>query len=252
MTVDTSIGGSGFRFPQTRLSVIAERGSTDAALRASACGKIVAAYWKPAYKHVRLRWKASNEDAKDLTQGFLTCALDKAFFGDFDPAKATFRTYLRTCLDRFVAKENQSASRLKRGGGITLVSLDFEGAERELALSTPAAEDCFDREWVRSLFELAIAALRQRCEAEGKQVQFRIFERYDLKAPDERITYEALSPAFGVTPAAVTNYLAAMRQHPRRAVHATLREVTCREMTLLRRGPALLGISISLHRPPTT
>jgi len=244
MTVDTSIGGPGFRFPQTRLSVIAELGSPDAALRASACGKIVAAYWKPAYKHVRLRWKASNEDAKDLTQGFFTCALDKAFFGDFDPAKATFRTYLRICLDRFVAKENQSASRLKRGGAVTLVSLDFDGVERELAPSTPAAEDCFDREWVRSLFELAIAALRQRCETEGKQVQFRIFERYDLKAPEERITYEALAREFGVTPAAVTNYLAAMRRDLRRMVLEKLREITCGEREFRREARALLGIEI--------
>src|SRR5437879_10806234 len=173
MTVDTSIGGSGFRLPQTRLSVIAELGSPDAALRASACGKIVAAYWKPAYKHVRLRWKASNEDAKDLVQGFFTCALDKAFFRDFDPARATFRTYLRTCLDRFVSKENQAARRMKRGGGDTLVSLDFEGAERELALAAPAVEDCFQKEWVRGLFALAVDVLRQRCESEGRQLQFR-------------------------------------------------------------------------------
>jgi len=45
---------------------------------------------------------------------------------------------LRTCLDRFVAKENQAARRMKRGGGITLVSQVFESAERELALATPA------------------------------------------------------------------------------------------------------------------
>src|SRR5258705_7119366 len=120
MTVDTSIGGPCFRFPQTQCSVIADLGSADAALRSSAYEKIVAAYWKPAYKHVRLRWKKTNEDAKDVVQGFLTCALEQAFFDDFDPARGTFRTYLRTCLDRFVAKESQFARRLKRGGGIRL------------------------------------------------------------------------------------------------------------------------------------
>src|SRR5262249_43818091 len=198
MTVDTFIGGPRFRFPPTQCSVIADLGSTDAALRLPAYEKVVAAYWKPAYKHVRLRWKTSNEDAKDLVQSFFTCALDKAFFRDFDPARGTFRTYLRICLDRFVAKEKQAARRMKRGGGITLVPLDFESAERELALAAPTVEDCFQKEWVRGLFELAVAALRRRCESESRQLQLRVFERYDLA--EERISYGQLAHEFGVAP----------------------------------------------------
>ncbi len=242
MTVDTFIGGPGFRFPQTRLSAITHLGSADGALRASAWEKVMAAYWKPAYKHVRLRWKASNEDAKDLTQSFFTCALDKSFFAGFDPAKATFRTYLRTCLDRFVANENQAARRLKRGGGVRLVSLDFDGAERELALSTPAAEDCFHAEWVRHLFELAVEELRQRCESQGKRMQFELFSRYDLA--EERATYDELAREFGVTPAAVTNYLAAMRRDLRRIVLRTLRELTSSESEFRSEARALLGIEV--------
>ena len=244
MTVDTSIGGPCFRFPQTQRSVIADLRSADATFRSSAYEKVVAAYWKPAYKHVRLRWRTSNEDAKDLVQGFFTSALDKAFFHDFDPGRATFRTYLRTCLDRFVAKENQSARRMKRGGGITLVSLDFESAERELALATPAVEDCFHKEWVRNLFDLAVAALRQRCESEGRQLPFRVFERYDLTATDERITYDQVAREFGVPPTAVTNYLAAMRRALRRIVLENLRQITSGEVEFRREARALLGIEV--------
>src|SRR5258706_14957508 len=99
MTADTSIGGPCFRFPQTQRSLIADLGSADAALRTSAYESIVAAYWQPAYKHVRMRWQTSNDDAKDLVQRFFTCARVKAFFSDFNPARPTSRTYLRTCLD---------------------------------------------------------------------------------------------------------------------------------------------------------
>ena len=137
MTVDTLIGRSSCRFPQTGHTIIGQLTSEDAALRALAFEKVVEAYWKPAYKYVRLKWKLSNEDAKDLIQGFFTRALDKGFFHEYDSAKASFRTYLRTCLDRFAANERRSGQRLKRGGGVTVVSLDFEGAERELASSTP-------------------------------------------------------------------------------------------------------------------
>jgi RNA polymerase sigma factor (sigma-70 family) len=242
MTVDTVIGGSSCRFPQTGHTVIGQLSSEDAALRAVAYEKVVAAYWKPAYKYVRLKWRASNEDAKDLIQSFFTRALDKEFFHAYEPAKASFRTYLRTCLDRFAANERQSAQRLKRGGGITLVSLDFESAERELAFSTPAVEDCFQREWIRNLFELAVGELRERCEADGKGIQFRVFERYDLNAAEERITYDELARQFGVTPAAITNYLAAMRRDLRRIVLEKLREITSGEREFRNEASALLGI----------
>jgi RNA polymerase sigma factor (sigma-70 family) len=242
MTVDTLIGGTSCRFPQTGHTVIGQLASEDAALRAVAYEKVVVAYWKPAYKYARLKWKASNEDAKDLIQGFFTRALDKGFFREYDPAKASFRTYLRTCLDRFAANELQSAQRLKRGGGITLISLDFESAERELASSTPSVEDCFHREWTRSLFELAIGALRERCESDGRAIQFRVFECYDLRAADERPTYDQLSRQFGVTPATITNYLAAMRRDLRRIVLEKLREITPGEKEFRSEARALLGI----------
>jgi RNA polymerase sigma factor (sigma-70 family) len=242
MTVDTLIGGASCRFPQTGHTVIGQLASDDAALRAVAYEKVVVAYWKPAYKYARLKWKASNEDAKDLIQGFFARALDKGFFRQYDPAKASFRTYLRTCLDRFAANELQSAQRLKRGGAITLISLDFEGAERELASSTPSVEDCFHREWMRSLFELAIGALRKRCESDGKAIQFRVFECYDLCAAEERPTYDQLSRHFGVTPATITNYLAAMRREMRRIVLEKLREITSGEKEFRSEARALLGI----------
>jgi RNA polymerase sigma factor (sigma-70 family) len=241
MTVDTLIGGSSCRFPQTGHTVIGQLASEDDALRALAYEKIVGAYWKPAYKYVRLKWKASNEDAKDLIQGFFTRALDKGFLRQYDSAKASFRTYLRTCLDRFAANERQSAQRLKRGGGITLVSLDFEEAERELACCTPSVEDCFHREWIRSLFELAIDALRERCESDGKAIQFQVFECYDLRAGEERLTYDQLARQFGVTPATITNYLAAMRRDLRRILLEKLREITSGEREFRSEARSLLG-----------
>ena len=242
MTVDTSIGGPCYRFPLTQCSVLSDLGSVDAALRSSAYGKVVAAYWKPAYKHVRLRWKTSNEDAKDLVQGFFTCALDKSFFRDFDPAIGTFRTYLRACLDRFVVNENRAARRMKRGGGITLVSLDFESAERELALAAPLVEDCFQKEWVRGLFELAVAALRESCQSQGRQLQFCVFERYDLS--EERTSYGQLAREFGVAPTSITNYLAAMRRDLRRIVLENLRQITSSDREFRREARAVLGIEI--------
>ena len=87
--------------------------------RRSAFDRLVTAYWKPVFKYVRLKWHATPEDAADLTQGFFLRAFEKDFFAGFDPSKARFRTYLRTCLDGFVANARKADARLKRGGGVT-------------------------------------------------------------------------------------------------------------------------------------
>ena len=95
---------------------------------------------------------------------------------------------------------------------------------------------------MRNLFELAVGELRQRCEAEGRQLQFRVFEKYDLAAGEDRMTYDQLAREFGVAPSAITNYLAAMRRDLRRIVLDTLRRITSGEREFRREARALLGI----------
>src|SRR5262245_54618611 len=105
MIDDTEIGGVSYKFPATRRSAIIASCSALAEERRCAFEKIVAAYWKPVYKCIRHRWSLSNEDAKDLTQAFFTSALDKEFFRSYQPEKGSFRTFVRTCVNRFVINE---------------------------------------------------------------------------------------------------------------------------------------------------
>ena len=79
MDYDTDIGGPSGAFPATHYAVILASGSSDSEARKQALEVIVAAYWKPIYKYIRLKG-ASNENAKDLTQAFFARALDKGFF----------------------------------------------------------------------------------------------------------------------------------------------------------------------------
>ena len=218
-------------FPQTRHTIVADLRSDRDEVRRSAFDLLVAAYWKPVFKYVRLKWHASPDEAADLTQGFFLRAYEKAFFATFDPARARFRTYLRLCLDGFVANERKAERRLKRGGDRTIVSLDFDSAERELHDAPPPAHagDDFDayfhREWLRSVFGIAAERLRAVCVEHGRGQRFRSFERYDLVADeDQRPTYAQLAEETGLTPATVTNELAAARREFRRLVLAVLRE----------------------------
>lgn len=257
MDKDTDIGGPGHRFPVTKHSAIVAVRSPDQEVRQRAFATIVESYWKPVYKYIRLKWQATNEDAKDLTQSFFTTAIEKHYFDSYDSAKASFQTFIRTCLDRFVANQRKSAQRLKRGGGADHFSLDFSEAENELFrqqhVSEITPEEYFHREWVRSLFALAIEALRQHYAEKGNGVYFRLFELYDLRedvhtADDDgampRVSYSSLAQEFGLTTANVTNYLAAARREFRNIVLAKLREVTATEAEFRAEARTLLGVEI--------
>src|SRR5579864_8563663 len=114
MDADTLIGGQNGRFPDTRPSAISAAVSKDEDRRRPGQEAIVAAYWKPVYRYIRVRWRRSNEDAKDLTQSFFAAALEKGFFEAYDAGKGTFRTFLRVCLDRFLANDRKFETRQKR------------------------------------------------------------------------------------------------------------------------------------------
>jgi RNA polymerase sigma factor (sigma-70 family) len=247
MDVDTAIGGNQGRFPETRRSAIVNIRSEDSSLRDCAAEALITAYWKPVYKYIRIRWNQSNEEAKDLTQAFFTRALEKEFFRSYDPAKARFRTYLRTCLDAFLSNENKAATRTKRGGAERIVSLDFETAEGELRRqdirsSEQSPEEYFHREWVRNLFSLALEDLKRDCHQRGKQLPYRVFERYDLDESGEKTTYESLAAEFGISAATCTNYLAAMRRLLRQLVLERIRDTSAGDREFRSEARAVLGI----------
>jgi RNA polymerase sigma factor (sigma-70 family) len=216
-------------FPVTRHSIVAAIRSDRTEVRRAAFDTLTNAYWKPVFKYVRLKWHASPDEAADLTQAFFLRAFEKDFFASFDPGRARFRTFLRTCLDRFVANARQAEGRLKRGGGAIVVPIDLPEAERELELQARNAVTDFDaffhREWLRSLFAAAASQLHDACAARGRPQRYAMFEQYDLAADEaERPTYADLARRFGVSATDVTNELAAARREFRRLVLAALRD----------------------------
>jgi RNA polymerase sigma factor (sigma-70 family) len=247
MQNDTDLGGPAAAFPPTQCAVLAATASPDPEVRRQAYAALVTAYWKPIYKYIRIKWNASNEDAKDLTQAFLARSLEKTFFERYDPALARFRTYLRTCVDGFVANEQKSAGRIKRGGEVKQLTLDFEEAESEVGRlgrsSASDLDDFFHQEWVRRLFEMAVEGLRRQCQDGDKRVHFALFERYDLEDSEvkESITYAELGAQFGLTTAQVTNYLAWARRRFRALVLDALRASTGNEEEFRAEAARLLG-----------
>lgn len=236
-------------FPATRLSVVERTRSGDADVRRVALDAIIEAYWKPVYKYLRMKWSLAPDEAADLTQEFFTTALEKDMVEKYDPSRARFRTYLRMCLDGFASNARKAERRLKRGGAVTLVPLDFDTAEGEItriASREPAVtadvDELFYREWMRALLERSVADLKQAAHESGRAVMFEVFARYDLIDDHEaRPTYAEMARALGLTAATVTNHLAAMRRQFRSILLARLRELTSSEEEWEAEAAKLLG-----------
>jgi len=244
---------AGDRFPPTRRSVIEAVRSIDAEERESALEALCAAYWKPVYKYIRLRWNRPLEEAQDLTQGFFVEVLERELLEKFDPKKSRLRTYLRMCVDSFVSNEQKAGRRQKRGGAMPHVALDFAAAEEELggAAMDPAAipspeslEEFFEKEWVRSLFGLAVDDLRELCTAEGKEKAYQLFEKYDLEEARASTSYAQLAQEFGMAATDVTNALAWARRQFRQIALQRLREMCGSEEEFRREARAVFGLEL--------
>jgi RNA polymerase sigma-70 factor (ECF subfamily) len=239
----------GGRFPPTRRSVIEAVHSIDAEERERALEALCTAYWKPVYKYVRWRWNRPADLAQDLTQGFFLEVMERELLEKFDPQKSRLRTYLRVCVDSFVSNEDKAGRRLKRGGNIPHVALDFAGAEEELGAtvmdpalipSPESLEEFFEKEWVRSLFALAVEDLRELCVARERERTFHLFEAYDLEG-NEKLSYEQLARDYGISVTDVTNALAWARREFRMIALERLRELCGSEEEFHREARSAFG-----------
>jgi len=245
-----SEGGAGGRFPATRWSAIVAARSADSGERERALETLLAAYWKPVFKYIRLRWNREFEDAQDLTQGFFAGLLERDLLAKYDPQKSRLRTFLRLGVDSFVMNQDKAARRQKRGGNARHLALDFEAAESELAAgamdpekiaSPESLEAFFEKEWVRSLFGCAVEDLRKLCAAQGKEKAYQLFEKYDLEEERANAGYAQLAQEFGMAVTDVTNALAWARRQFRQIALERLRETCSSAEEFRREARAVFG-----------
>jgi DNA-directed RNA polymerase specialized sigma24 family protein len=232
-------------FPATRVSVIEALKSSDTGTRRAAEELMARAYWGPVVTMLGWRWKLEPADAEDLAQEFFSEALPKQWLQKFDAGKGRFRTFLRVCVDRFAANALQSATRMKRGGGAALLPLDDATAVAASGNDDP--ETRFRQEWVRSVFALALDALREDGRTLGKRDQVAIFEAYDVQdlPDDKRPSYRDLATAFNLPETTVTNHLAWARRAFRGHVLDVLRSLAGSDAEYRADAQELLGVRVS-------
>lgn len=235
------------RFPLTHQSVLERIRSGDAIVRHGAFSDLVAGYWRPSYHYLRLHWRLPADEAEDIIQGFFTVAFEKGYLEKFDPAKARFRTFLRTCLDRFLQNQRKAETALKRGGASDTLSLDFPGAEQELPLVSRDLRDLdqfFRDETIRALFARSVDELREVLTREGKARAFETFERHDL-SDDEGRSYAKVASAMGVPVTTVTNDLHTARGRFREIALRHLRSLVGTDEEYRQEARQLFGVEVT-------
>jgi RNA polymerase sigma factor (sigma-70 family) len=235
------------RFPLTHQSVLERIRSGDATVRHGAFSDLVAGYWRPSYHYLRLHWRLPADEAEDIIQGFFTVAFEKGYLEKFDPAKARFRTFLRTCLDRFLQNQRKAGTALKRGGASETLSLDFPGAEQELSLVSRDLRDLdqfFRDETIRALFARSVDELRAVLTREGRARAFEAFERHDL-SDDEGRSYAKVASAMGVPVTTVTNDLHTARGRFREIALGHLRSLVGTDEEFRQEARQLFGVEVT-------
>lgn len=161
---DTLLGGSDRRFPTTEWTRIGDPRRRQAIL-AELCER----YWKPLYAYLRVKG-FSNEDAKDMVQGFFSeRVLGQEFITRIDRTKGRFRNFLLVALRNYVINLQK-----KRTG-----SLQVEATIEELpALDDAEAE--FNRVWADALLDQALGELETECRRKGRSAQWQLFQDWLL------------------------------------------------------------------------
>ena len=228
--------------------MVRDLASADPAARAAAYDALARSYWRPVYLYIRLRWRRGTEDAQDLTQEFFARSFEREYLERYDASKARFRTFVRTCLDGFLANEDKAAGRLKRGGGFVVTAIDFARADADAVAhaqdNEADPERWFHREWIRGLFADALGALQRRCDEAGHPRAFAVFQRYDVEdaGASPRLTYAALAQDLGMRVTDVTNELAWARRAFREIVLDTLRRLCASDEEFRAEARDLFGV----------
>ena len=162
---DTSYGGGISRFQTTEWTKI-----LNSAIGESILAELYMKYWRPVYKYLR-RKGFSNEQAKDLIQGFFSeKVLGQQSLQKADRAKGKFRTFLLTAIKNYAIDLHRQDR--------PMLELN-EDSEQSSGSDSPESD--FDLAWAEELLQKVVAELEMECRNHGKEVHWEIFRSWLLE-----------------------------------------------------------------------
>src|SRR4029079_11712451 len=114
-------------FATTHWTVVVAAGKRHTPQSDRALEELCQTYWFPLYAYVRRRGY-SKEDAEDMTQALFARFLEKNYLDGLSAERGRFRAFLLASLKHFLINEWKRSHRQKRGGNVTVLSLDWATA----------------------------------------------------------------------------------------------------------------------------
>jgi len=196
----------------------------------AALAELCRIYWHPLYGYARRRGH-TEEDAKDLTQGFFAHLLAAETIARADASRGRFRTFLLATFDHYRAHEHARATRQKRGGGCDVISLEaLQSAEaryQDEPATTDSPEKIFDRKWAVQVLEQTTGVVQREYATAGKAALFEALEMF-LWGGRGETSYAAIAARLRMTEGAVKMAVLRLRQRFREQARAEVTKTLVR------------------------
>lgn len=169
-------------------------------------------YWYPLYSFAR-RKGLNSDQAEDLTQAFFADLLEKKRLQHVEPSRGRFRSFLLASLSNFISNHWRAEGAQKRGGNLTVFSIDYENADhryQEQAGDDLSPEKIFERNWALSILGQTLDAVGQQYQASGKRDLFEQLKGF--LTGDDEISYADLSRSTGMQTGALKVAVHRLRQ----------------------------------------
>lgn len=211
------------RFATTHWTLVLSAGDLSRPDARDALAELCRIYWYPLYAFLR-RQGHDAEEAQDLTQGFFARLVEKDYLKGVDQGRGRFRTFLLAALKHFTSNERDRLRALKRGGGIRLVSFEFDTAEGMYAAeprddTTP--ETLFNRRWALAMLERAMTRVKAQYTASRQTDLFARLEPY-LVGDSGLPAYAETAAGLAMTEGAVRVAIHRLRRRLRTALLAEI------------------------------
>ena len=210
-------GSPGEDFRTTRWTQVS-RAKADSPEGRRALAELCKDYYEPVAAFLRYELRDADA-ARDLAHDFFAHMLAGGAIAHAEQERGRFRSYLLGSVKHFFSHHREALRRLRRGGGVTDISLNETEVRSVPDARVLSPDAAFDRQWALTVVARALEALRRECGAEGRADFFELVKPW-LTGDTARGDQTALAASRGMNANALKVAVHRLKQRFRQLLKA--------------------------------